>query len=106
MANAPVSERQKIDLAMLILIKSKIFQLNIRTWNAKDPADKTWDNFKDDFRFAYDSLRELGDLTLDQSPVINQAQLMDSIMHAMQLDADDTDNQQAWAAQPSEHQQE
>ena len=34
---------------------------------------------------AYDSLRDLGDLTIAQSPVLNQAQLMESIMHAMQL---------------------
>ena len=50
MATPPVSKKQKIDLAMLILIKSRGFQLDICTWNAKDPAYKTWDNFKDSFR--------------------------------------------------------
>ena len=84
MAFAPISERQKIDLAMLMLIKSKRFKVDIRTWNATDPAYKTWDNFQDDFRAAYDSIRDLGDLTVDESPVLNQAQLMESIMHAMQ----------------------
>ena len=84
MATAPLSQRQKIDLAMLMLIKSKRFQVDIRTWNATDPAHKTWDNFQDDFRSAYDSLRDMGDLTVDQSPVLNQAQLMQSILLAMQ----------------------
>ena len=84
MASAPLSQRQKIDLAMLMLIKSKRFQVDICAWNATNPAHKTWDNFQDDFRSAYDSIRDLGDLAIDQSPVLNQAQLMESIMHAMQ----------------------
>ena len=84
MAFAPISERQKINLAMLMLIKSKRIQVDIRTWNAIDPAYKTWDHFQDDFRSAYDSIRDLGDLTVDESPVLNQAQLMESILHAMQ----------------------
>ena len=70
---------------MLVIIKLKRFQLDIRTWNATPLADNTWDNFKDTFRSAYGSLRDLGDLTLDQSPVLNQSQLMEFIMHAMQL---------------------
>ena len=87
MASVLVSQRHKIDLAMLILIKSKRFQLDIRTWNTTDSAHKTWDNFKDDFRAASNSLRKFGDLTVDQSPVLNQAQLMESIMNKMQLAA-------------------
>ena len=83
MATAPLSQRQKIDLAMLMLIKSKRFQVDIRAWNATDPARRTWENFQDDFRSAYDSIRDLGGLTVDQSPVLNQAQLMESILHAM-----------------------
>lgn len=71
---------------MLILIKSKRFQLDICTLNSIDPAHKTWDNFKDDFRTAYNSLRELDDLTIDQSPVLNYAQLME-------LTAAQTDNE-------------
>ena len=93
MASAPISQCQQIDLAMLILVKSKRFQVDIRTWNTRPPAEHTWDNFKEDtFRIAYNSLRALGDLTLDQSPVLNQAQLMESIMHAMQLAAAQSDN--------------
>ena len=37
MAIAPVSERQKIDLSILIIIKSKKFKLDVCTWNARDP---------------------------------------------------------------------
>ena len=77
---------------MLILIKSRRCQLDIRTWNATDPAHKTWDSFTDDFRSAYEFLHELGDLTLKNSPVLNQAQLMKSIMNAIQLDADQTEH--------------
>ena len=85
MANVPISLHQKNDLAMLILIKSKRFQLDIRTWNARPPIEYTWENFQDSFRLAYDALRDLGDITLAQSSVLNQAQLMKSIMHAMQI---------------------
>ena len=69
---------------MLILIKSKIFQHDIRTWNARPTLEHTWDNFQDAFRLAYDSLRDLGDLTMSQSPVLNQSQLIESTMSAMQ----------------------
>ena len=55
---------------MLITIKSTRFQLDIQTWNVRPLADKIWDNFKDAFRSAYDELRDLGDLTLDQSPAL------------------------------------
>ena len=105
MATAPVSERQKIDLAMLILIKSRRFQLDIRIWNATDPVHKTWDNFKDDFRAAYDTLRELGDFTVDQSPVLNQAQLMESIMNAMQIAATGVYNSEYGDPSPPPEQQ-
>ena len=47
MASTPISERQKIDLAMLIIIKSKSFVQGIRTWNARAENDKTWELFKD-----------------------------------------------------------
>ena len=87
MASVPISERQKIDLAMLIIIKSKKFTQDIRTWNARPAIDKTWELFKDYFRNAYDAMRDLGDLTMDQSPVLNQAQLMESIMLAMHRSA-------------------
>ena len=83
LANAPISERQKIDQAMLIIIKSKRFTHDIRAWNARPTPDKTWDHFKDFFRTAYDAMRNLGDLTMDQSPVLNQAQLCESIMLAL-----------------------
>ena len=46
MASTPISERQKIDLAMLIIIKSKRFAQDIRTWNARAENDKTWELFK------------------------------------------------------------
>ena len=86
-----------------MLIKSKRFQVDIQTWNARDLADKTWDNFKDNFCSQYDSLRALGDLTLDQSPVLNQAQLMESIMHTMQLAAKNVEGQSAGVPLLSEH---
>ena len=72
MASTPISERQKIDLAMLIIIKSKKFQVDIRAWNARPLVDKTWDNFKDSFRNAYDALCDLSDLTMEQSPMLSQ----------------------------------
>ena len=88
MASAPISKRQKIDLAMLIIIKSKRFNMDIRAWNTRPLVDKTWDNFKDSFRNAYDVLRDLGDLTVQESPMLSQAQLMETIMHAIQQSSD------------------
>lgn len=82
---------KKYDLAMLILIKSKRCQVDIGTWNTRHPVEHTQNNFKNSYRIAYDSLCELGNLTLDQSPMLNQAQLMESILHAMQFVAAETD---------------
>ena len=84
---------------MLIIIKPKIFQLCIRIWNTRPLADKTWDNFKDSFRSAYDALHDLGDLTLDQPPILNQAQLMESIMYAMKLSSQQVEESPADAAE-------
>ena len=56
MANAPVSERQKINLAIIMIIKSNRFQIDIQTWNSKDLADKAWENFRDNFCSAHNSL--------------------------------------------------
>ena len=88
---------------MIIFIKSKRFQINIQTCNARDLADKIWDNFKDDVCIAYKSLQELDALTLDQSPVLDQAQLMESSIHAMQLSAGNVDGQSLGLTPSSEH---
>lgn len=85
MMNTPKSECQKIDVTMFIVIKLRRFQVKIRVWYLKPVANKTWDNFKDAFRESYNSLRDLGDLTIEQSPVLNQAQLLEQIMQAIMM---------------------
>ena len=84
MTDAPITNKQKIDFAMLIILKSKRFNHDIREWNKLDPGDKTWDKFQDFFSTAYDSLRDTDDLTIADSTIINQAQLTQAILNAME----------------------
>ena len=84
MAEAPISDKQKVDFAMVIILKSKRFNLDIREWNKKEPQDKSWETFQTYFSTAYDSLRDTDELTIQDSPVLNQAQLAQAILQAME----------------------
>jgi len=54
-----LTNQQMIDLAYVVLSKEPIFQQDIRLWNRKPPADKTWDNMLEHFRNAQTDLNAL-----------------------------------------------
>jgi hypothetical protein len=58
-AGSALTNQQMIDLAYVVLSKEPIFQQDIRLWNRKPPADKTWDNMLEHFRNAQTDLNAL-----------------------------------------------
>lgn len=66
-ANSPFTQPQIINMAYLILNKTGLFQRWILDWNARQPQQKTWTNFKLHFREAQQQLRETSTLQQQQS---------------------------------------
>ena len=62
-----LTQQQIIDMAYVIIERSKVFKKDLRDWNKKSEADKTWNNFKIHFREAQQELRNSGDLTVEQA---------------------------------------
>ena len=63
--NSPLSNPQMIDLAYVVLSKEPILQQDLRAWNRRPAAEKTWSNMLQHFRDAQGDLNSLptaGDL--------------------------------------------
>ena len=58
-ANSPMTMRQMIDLAYVILAKQPILQQDLRLWNRRPVAEHTWSNMMSHFRDAQTDLRSL-----------------------------------------------
>ena len=56
-ATSPMTERQMIDLAYVILAKQPILQQDLRQWNRRPAADHTWPTMMTHFREAQTDLR-------------------------------------------------
>jgi hypothetical protein len=70
-AGSPMSPQQMIDLAYVIFVKQQILQQDLRLWNRKLPADKTWPNMMQHLRYAQTDLSSLpaaGDIYHQQPP--------------------------------------
>jgi hypothetical protein len=67
LAGQPMSQRQTISRAYVILHKTNQFDRAITEWNRKLPVEKTWINFKTHFRTAHRELRESAPTTLAAS---------------------------------------
>jgi hypothetical protein len=70
-ANSPFSHQQMIDLAYVILAKEPILQQDLRLWNRRPIADRTWPNMLTHFREAQLDLSSLpiaGDIFHQQPP--------------------------------------
>ena len=64
-SEAELTQRQTINLALVILHKKIIFKDDIREWKRTTPAYKTRDNFKHNFQESHLDLRETG-RTIDE----------------------------------------
>jgi hypothetical protein len=58
-ANSPLSSQQMIDLAYVIFAKQTILQPDLRLWNHKPVADRTWENMMEHLRDAQADLSSL-----------------------------------------------
>lgn len=77
MADAPLTEAQKINMAYLLFQQTQSFNRGLTSWNSRPPQDHTWNNFKQHFRQAQLDLRRTGALTVGGT--INHAELMDLV---------------------------
>jgi hypothetical protein len=58
-AGSALTDQQMIDLAYQVFSKEPLFRDNIRLWNRKPAADKTWANMLTHFRTAQTDLQSL-----------------------------------------------
>jgi hypothetical protein len=75
-ANSPMSPQQMIDLAYVIFAKHTILQPDLRLWNRKPAADRTWNNMMEHLRDAQSDLSSLptaGDMYHQPPAVDHQA---------------------------------
>ena len=56
-AEAELSQSQTINLTLIILHRQQFFKDNVRVWKRTNPAYKTWDKFKYNFREVHLELR-------------------------------------------------
>ena len=66
-AENPLSERQKIDMAYLILQNCKRFSNGLKKWDKKAVNEQTWMAFMEFFRKDQKELRKCGELTLNDT---------------------------------------
>ena len=76
-ANSPLSDRQKIDFAYLLLQRTRHFKLGLQEWNRKSTSDQTWINFMIHFRDVHQDLKKTGELTVQEG--INHADLINMV---------------------------
>ena len=85
LGNQPLTNRQTIAKAYVILNKTRRFKTDITDWNRQPEADKTWLNFKEHFRRAHQEFRETTDVTLEASDLHrNNANLVQQVVDGMQ----------------------
>lgn len=85
-AGATYTERQIINFAYVILQKHRVFNDAITRYNREvraNPLNQTWVFFKQFFRIAYRELKEVGELTIADTP-FNEANLISGIVDALQ----------------------
>lgn len=82
-AGSPYSAQQIINFGYLILNKTGKFNQGIREWNWLLPAQKTWANFQTHFTTEYQTLRETGELSKQESS-FNTANLVQEVVDRVQ----------------------
>jgi light-regulated signal transduction histidine kinase (bacteriophytochrome) len=85
LGSQPLTTRQTIAKAYIILNKTRRFKNDITDWNRRTDADKTWINFKTHFRRAHQEFRETTDVTLEESNLQqNNANLVQQVVDGLQ----------------------
>jgi hypothetical protein len=80
-----LTQEQTIAKAYVILNKTRRFKQPITDWNRRPAVERTWLNFKADFRRAHQEFRETTDTTLESSELErNNAHLVQQVVNGMQ----------------------
>ena len=79
--NDALTQQQIINMAYVIIERSKVFKKDLRDWNKKADAHKTWNNFKTHFREAQQELRNSGDLTVAQA--MEKSELVNAVTESI-----------------------
>ena len=83
--NQPMTQKQTIAKAYLIINKTRRFKQAITEWNRLIETNKTWIGFKDHFRQAHQEFRETTDTTLEDSELQrNNANLVQQVVDGLQ----------------------
>ena len=84
-ANAGYTVIQKINMALCVLRKQRVFNTSITEWNRhvrNDATNLNWNEFKRFFREKYRELNDVGELRAEDTD-INQANLIREIVAAL-----------------------
>eukprot|EP00957_Ditylum_brightwellii_P020564 1550453-Ditylum_brightwellii.AAC.1 len=81
-AKRPLTAEQKIDMAYLLLQKTRKYKSNINAWNRRAANTKTWSAFKTKMREAQKGLRCTGELTVQDA--INQVEIVNMVAEGIQ----------------------
>lgn len=85
MGQQPMTQKQTIAKAYLIINKTRRFKQAITEWNRLIETNKTWINFKNHFRQAHQEFRETTDTTLEDSELqCNNANLVQQVVEGLQ----------------------
>jgi len=85
LALQPMSQRQTIAKAYIVINKTRRFKTAITEWNHRPKADKTWINFKAHFRQAHQEFHETTDITIEESELqCNHVNLVRQVVEGVQ----------------------
>ena len=83
LANAPITEQQKINMGYLLLQKVQVYNTSLNKWDQFPVDEKSWENFKSHFRESQKSLRRTGALTIQDS--INHTEILNIVQQGVQM---------------------
>ena len=82
------TDRQLVQIAYIIFNRTRIFIDALLQWNKKHTNDKSYANFKTHMRAAYQALREVGALTVEDSTIAQANMIRDFSTKQEQLTED------------------
>jgi hypothetical protein len=77
-ADQPMTEAQMINIAFIVFQNTGKFKSDLKAWNRKNEADKTWSNMKKHFRDALEDIRDVDDVTIEQT--FDQANMVREVL--------------------------
>ena len=77
LAGSPITDRQRVDMGYIILQRCKPFKTGLREWNAFQPGNRTWVNFKQHFSDIQIALRKTGEISIEEG--LNHASVVNMV---------------------------